>query len=159
MGKDNESPVRIDVDTDDQHPDVVKPWRRVTLKYADGCEIILDGNNSLKGAPLFEGPNGKIFKGFKSDIPELRQKMTEMPDPEPMEHDFFKCVRERNKFGLNEVNGHRSTTLINMSKIALRLNRSLDFDPVKQRFIGGDEANRYIYQSMRGPWNLPGEQV
>ena len=159
IGKDHTSPVKVEVDTDDQHPDVVKPWRRVTLTYADGCQMILDGNNSVKDAALIEGPNGKIYKGFRSTIPNLREKMAQMPDPEPMELDYFKCVRERMKFGLNEVNGHRSTTLINMSKIALRLNRTLKYDPVKEEFIGDDEANRYIYQSMRGPWNLPGEQV
>ena len=82
-----------------------------------------------------------------------------MPVPEPMERDFFKCVKERTKFGLNEVNGHRSTTLVNLSKIALRLNRPLKYDPVKQEFIADDEANRYVYQSMRSPWNLPGVQV
>ena len=159
LGKDHTSPVRVEVDTDDQHPDVVRPWRRVTLKYADGCEIILDGNKSIKGAALFEGPKGKVYKGFKSNIPNLRKKVSELPDPAPLEGDFFKCVRERIPFGLDEVKAHRSTTMVNISKIALRLNRSLDFDPVKQRFINDEEANSYIYQPMRSPWTLPGEQV
>ena len=159
IGKDDTSPCSIEVDTDDQHPDVVKSWRRVSLKYKDGCEIILDGNGSISEGVLIEGPNGKIKKGLESDIPNLRQKISEMPDPEPMETDFFKCVKERLKFGLNEVNGHRSATLVNLSKIAIRLNRSLKFDPEKQQFIDDLEANHYIYQPMRSPWTLPGEPV
>ncbi|NQZ56167.1 MAG: Gfo/Idh/MocA family oxidoreductase, partial [Lentisphaeraceae bacterium] len=37
IGKDNTSPVKIEVDTDDQHHDAVGVWRRVILTYADGC--------------------------------------------------------------------------------------------------------------------------
>ena len=63
-------------------------------------------------------------------------------------------MRERRKFGLNEENAHRSTTLVNIAKIALRVNRSLNYDPVKQEFINDIEANRYINPPMRGPWGL-----
>src|SRR5258708_1870107 len=45
LGKDDESPVRIEADTGPQDPDAVLPWRRISLKYADGCEILLDGEN------------------------------------------------------------------------------------------------------------------
>ena len=160
LGKDNTSPVRVEVDTDDQHPFVVQSWRKVRLIYDDGCEIILDGDNSMKDSAYIEGPEGKLFRGFKSDIPNLREKLASFPDPEPQLldggaiQDYHTCVRERRKFGLNEENAHRSTTLVNISKIALRLNRSLDFDPVKQEFINDDEANRYVNPPMRAPWNL-----
>jgi len=156
LGKDATSPIRIEVDTDPQHPDAVRPWRKVRLVYADGCEIILDGDNSMKGAPYVEGPNGKVFRGFESSIPNLRQLIKESPEPEPMITDFYESVKTRQKFGLDEIKAHRSTTLVNLSKIALRLNRTLNYDPVKEIFIADDEANRYINQPMRGPWHLNG---
>ncbi|MBT8045290.1 MAG: hypothetical protein KJO79_10100 [Verrucomicrobiae bacterium] len=68
--------------------------------------------------------------------------------------DFHQAVRERKKFALNEQNGFRSCTLINMSKVALRLGRPLKFDSEKLRFINDDEANKYINQPMRGPWKI-----
>ena len=34
--------------------------------------------------------------------------------------DFIEAVRERKKFALNESNGHRSCTLVNLAKISLR---------------------------------------
>jgi len=55
---------------------------------------------------------------------------------------------------LNEANGHRSCTLVNLSVIAVRLGRKLRFDPDKQRFIGDEQANRLIEQPMRAPWHL-----
>jgi len=43
---------------------------------------------------------------------------------------------------------------VNLSKIAVHLGRSLNFDPIKQRFIDDEEANRLVQQPMRGPWHL-----
>jgi myo-inositol 2-dehydrogenase/D-chiro-inositol 1-dehydrogenase len=77
-----------------------------------------------------------------------------LPDPEPHPEDFSEAVRKRRKFALNERNGHRSATLVNLAKIAVRLGRKLRFDPEAQRFIGDDEANRYIDEPMRAPWLL-----
>lgn len=154
LGKDEEGPVKIEVDTDDQHPDAVGMWRRVTLTYADGCQLVLDGDGSLTDKPFLEGPNGKLFRGFKSDIPKLRESLKSLPDPKPQNGDFYNCVRSREKFALNELNAHRSTSIVNLGKIALRLNRTLNYDPVKEEFVNDDAANRLIDQPMRSPWNL-----
>lgn len=154
LDKDNTSPVEIEADCPQQHPDACGSWRRIQLKYADGCKIILDGENKDKNAAFIEGPNGKLFKGFESDIPNLKEKLAALPDPEPQVTDFAEAVRTRKKFALNEENGHRSCTIVNLSKIAVRLGRPLRFDPNKQRFIGDEEANRLINQPMRAPWHL-----
>jgi myo-inositol 2-dehydrogenase / D-chiro-inositol 1-dehydrogenase len=50
--------------------------------------------------------------------------------------DFLQAVKTRQKFALNEVNGHRSCTLVNLAKIALQTGRALHFDPQRQRFVG-----------------------
>jgi len=152
LDKDETSPIAVEVETQQQHPDAVRPWRRVTLKYADGCEIVLDGDNRDKDAAFIEGNKGKIYKDFKSDIPNLKEKLAELPDLEPVVTDFNEAVRTRKKFALNEQNGHRSCTLVNMAIIAVRLGRNLRFDPDRQQFINDDEANRLIRQPMRAPW-------
>lgn len=154
MGKDDTSPVRIEADTAQQHPDAVSAWRRVELTYADGCELILDGENRDKNAPFLEGPNGKLYRGFRSDIPDLQKKLADFPDPEPMVTDFVDAVRNRRKFALNEVNAHRSCTIVNLAKCALQLRRPLRFDPDAQFFIDDAEANRLVDQPMRGPWTI-----
>lgn len=154
LGKDHTSPIEIEVDAPQQHPDAVGSWRRIRMRYADGCEIILDGENRDKDAPFIEGPDGKLFKGLKSDIPDLKKKLASFPDPEPQCTDFIEAVKTRRTFALNEENGHRSCNLINLGKIALRLGRRLWFDPDNQRFIADEEANRLIDQPMRAPWHL-----
>ncbi|MGV3502852.1 MAG: Gfo/Idh/MocA family oxidoreductase [Adhaeribacter sp.] len=152
LGKDDTSPVSVEVDAPQQHPDAVGTWRRITYTYADGCQIVLDGEGKDKNAAYIEGPKGKLFPGFRSDIPDLERKLAAFPEPDAQVVDFVEAVKERKKFALNEENGHRSCTLVNMGLIALKLGRSLKFDPVKQEFIDDEGANRLIFQPMRAPY-------
>lgn len=154
LGKDDTSPVRVDVDAPQQHDDAVGTWRRIEFTYADGCKIILDGENKDLSAPYIAGPKGKIYRGFRSDIPNLKKYLDTLPEPATQITTFSESVRTRQKFALNERNGHRSSTIVNMGKVALQLGRSLQFDPVKQVFINDDAANRLIDQPMRGPWKI-----
>ncbi len=152
LDKDDTGPVKIEVDAPQQNYDAVGTWRRIIYTYADGCQIILDGENHDKDAAYIEGPKGKIFKGFESDIPNLRNLIDALPDPEPQITVFSESVRTRKKFALNEMNGHRSASLVNLGKIALQLGRSLDYDPVTEEFVNDEEANRMIIQPMRSEW-------
>lgn len=153
LGKDDTSPVSVEIDAPQQHPDAVGTWRKIVYTYADGCKIILDGEGTIE-APYIEGPKGKLYPGFRSDIPDLEKKLAAFPDPEPQVTDFVQAVKKRQKFALNEENGHRSCTIINMGLIALKLGRSLKFDPVKQEFIGDEAANKLLFPPFREPWTM-----
>jgi myo-inositol 2-dehydrogenase/D-chiro-inositol 1-dehydrogenase len=154
LGKDDTSPVSVEIDAPQQHYDAVGTWRRITYTYKDGCQIILDGENRDTEAPYIEGPHGKIFKGFVSDIPNIMELVSKLPDPEPQITLFSESVRTRRPFALNEENGHRSCTIVNMGVVALRLGRDLKFDPVEQKFIDDEAANELAYQPMRGEWHM-----
>ena len=157
LGKDKELPIKVEVDAPQQHPDAVGIWHKITYTYADGCQIVLEGEGfESKGDTAYiEGPKGKVYKGFRCTIPDIMNKLAEYPDPEPQRTDFIECIHTRQKFALNEENGHRSCTLVNMGAVALRLGRQvLNFDPVNQLFIGDDAANALVDQPMRGPWKI-----
>jgi len=152
LGKDDTSPVSVEIDAPQQHFDAVGTWKRIEYTYADGCKIVLDGDGSEVNAPYIEGPNGKLYPGFRSDIPDLEKKLAAFPDSEPQITDFTESVRTRRPFALNESNGHRSCTIVNMGKVALQLGRSLKFDPVAQLFVDDEAANRLVDQPMRAPY-------
>lgn len=154
LGKDDTSPISVEIDAPQQHTDAVGTWRRIEYTYADGCKIILDGDGKDENVPYIEGPKGKLYPNFRSDIPDLEKKLAAFPDPEPQVTDFAEAVRKRQKFALNEENGHRSCTIVNMGLTALRLGRSLKFDPITQLFVDDEGANRLIDQPMRGPWTM-----
>ena len=159
LDKDDTSPVEVEASAPwPPHPDAVGVWGRVTMTYADGSRIILEsgewGKRQTEGKPYIEGPKGKLYKGFKTDPPELAGKAASLPEPEPMISDFNESIRTRRKFGVNELGGHRSNLLVHLSNAAIRTGRKLRFDPVKMRFIGDEEANRLADQPMRAPWHL-----
>lgn len=157
LNKDDTSPVSVEVDAPQQHFDAVGSWRRITYTYDDGCQIILDGENRDVDAAYIEGPKGKIFKGFRAEIPgvtDLQEFIKSLPEPASQVTDFSESVKTRTKFALNEMNGHRSCTLVNMGIVAVRLGRNLQFDPIKQEFINDEGANRLVNQPMRGPWKI-----
>ena len=161
LGKDDTNPIKVEVDAPQQHSDAIGIWRKITYTYEDGCQIVLEGEGFESGnkVPYIEGPKGKVYKGFECELngkpaPDIMNIIADLPDPEPQNTDFIKCVKNRELFALNEMNGHRSCNVVNMGLCALRLNRTLHFDPVAQRFINDDAANCLIDQPMRAPWKL-----
>ncbi|MDA7881019.1 Gfo/Idh/MocA family oxidoreductase [Akkermansiaceae bacterium] len=155
LNKDEELPVSVECDADPQDQDAVGSFRRITYTYADGTQIILDGENKDKDAALIEGSEGKIMKGFKSDVKGFAEKVKALPEPAPQVTDFHQAIREKKKFALNEENGFNSCTLINLGKIAHRTNQNLKFDPKKMQFIDNAKANALIHQKDRDKWKLP----
>src|SRR3954469_7330198 len=153
LGKDEESPTHVEAETGPQDRDAVLPWRRISLRYADGCEIILDGENK-DDAPFLSGPKGTLTKNLDSSIPNLVDKVRDLPDPAPQVTDFVEAVKTRKKFALNEINGHRSCTLINLAKIAVQTGKPLHCSNETQRFVDDKKANAFIEQPMRGPWKI-----
>ena len=154
LGKDDTSPISVEVDAPQQHTDAVGTWRTITYTYADGCQIVLDGEGKGTDVPYIQGPKGKLYPGFKSDIPDLERKLAAFPEPAPQLTSFTDAVKTRQKFALNEKNAFRSCTIVNMGMIALKLGRSLKFDPEKLEFINDEAANRMINPVMRAPFSI-----
>jgi predicted dehydrogenase len=89
LGKDDTSPVRIEVDAPQQHYDGVGSWRKIVYTYADGCKIILDGENkqmrhTLKGRMVKStgdlNPTFRIFSNFWKHCPILNRKSAYSPN-------------------------------------------------------------------------------
>lgn len=153
LGKDGEAPISVEIDADPQDSEAVGTWRRIEFTYADGCKVVLDGDDSLVGAAYIEGPKGKLMRRMGSDIPDLLKKVRELPEPPAQNTDFHQCVRERKKFALNEQNGFWSSTMVNMGITTHRLNKSLKFDSKTLQF-DDPAANALVNQPMREPWQI-----
>ena len=154
LGKDDTSPIFIEVDAPVQDKDAVGIFNRITYTYADGCQIVLDGEGKDDKVAYIEGPKGKLYKNFKTDIPDLDRKLAEFPEPAAQQTDFVDAVKNRKTFALNEANGYKSCTLVNLGLIAMRVHRNLKFDPIKQEIVGDEEAKQLMDQPMRAPYIL-----
>jgi predicted dehydrogenase len=155
LDKDNDYPVNIIPASNNpvQHPDACMPWRRVEAIYGDGTKIIFDEENSEENF-LTDADGNWLRADWNSNLGNLRDQVNAMPDISPGRTDFMACIRDREKFCLNEENAHHTCTLMNLCTLAIRLGREINWDPEKNEVIGDDQANRLVWESMRAPWNL-----
>ncbi|NQT50866.1 gfo/Idh/MocA family oxidoreductase, partial [bacterium] len=129
-----------------------KEHKQLTYKYANGVQMHLGG--------AWDGPLG--FKGTLGEVPE-RGKPRIAPPPTPIQGyrgrggifgDFVHCVRTRQRPFRDIEIAHRAVATCHLGNIAFWLRRPLKFDPAKERFIGDEEANRWLDRPKREPWTL-----
>jgi predicted dehydrogenase len=161
MGKDDTGPVEIEAEAPwPQHPDACGLWGKITMKYADGTTMIIEswewGPKTTEGRPLLEGPKGKYYGRKRTEPAGLMSELRSFPDP-PRLQSFDHAVRTReNEHGVkpNAEQGHRSATLLHLANIAIRMGRKIRWDPVAERVVGDEAANRLVDIPMRAPWHL-----
>lgn len=66
---------------------------------------------------------------------------------------FFDCVRSRKPAICEPEIGHRSASVCHLGVIAMRLGRKLQWDPQTEKFVGDDDANRWLKRELRQPWS------
>lgn len=65
---------------------------------------------------------------------------------------FVDCVKSRQRTVANPEVMHHSMTTVHAANICMWLKRSLKFDPIKEEFVGDEEANRLRSRAMREPY-------
>ncbi|MEM8969246.1 MAG: Gfo/Idh/MocA family oxidoreductase [Bacteroidota bacterium] len=146
---------------------------RVTSKYANGVEMVVDGE--LANGVRFEGTDGWIFVsrgnvGVTASDPNLGKSEAFMAsDPKILESEigpdeihlyesreqhgnWLDCIKSR-KLTISPAEvAHRSCSACLVSHIAMKLPRKLYWDPINERFKNDDEANSMLSRSQRYPW-------
>jgi len=120
---------------------------------------------------LFEGEQGrlKVNRGRvtgkaieeqdadKGLMDRTTAMMTQLyPSGKPGNHmaNFFHCVKTRQQPISDITSQHRSTSSCHLGNIAARLQRKLSWDPVKELFVGDDEANKMISRPQREGYEI-----
>ena len=72
----------------------------------------------------------------------------------PMNHvrNFFDCVKSREQTVANPEVMHRSMSAVHAANVCMWLRRDVQFDPVREEFVGDAEANRFLTRGQRAPW-------
>jgi hypothetical protein len=137
----------------------------ITDLYANGVKLVLrnDGWLPLGSCPVrFEGDAGWVEAGDSGKLmvssPSLLagKKVAEIGGYPANFHvrDFLNCVKTRGKPRANADVACHSHIACHATNIAVFLGRKLAYDPVKNEFIGDDEANRLRSEALREPWRL-----
>jgi predicted dehydrogenase len=64
------------------------------------------------------------------------------------------CIRTRQKPIMHMEAGHRVASICIIGNVGFQLQRKLEWNPVTERFLNDEEANRLLSRPGRGPWHL-----
>jgi len=169
MGADETGPVAVEgrgvfpakglYDTADRY--------RFDCRYADGVRLRVADTSVIGQGVRWIGDDGWIHvtRGSltASRVSILREKIAahEIHLPRPAgEHrqghrvDFLECIRT----GAETISpievAHRSITVAHLGNIAMRLGRKIGWDPVGERILNDEEANRMLCRPYREPWRM-----
>jgi len=139
-------------------PEDPKATKGLRYLYANGVEV-LHGDS---GGILFIGPEGKIlvnrgkFEASPASLGEtpLDDKAIRLYKSNNHLTDFLSCMRNRKKPICDVEIGCRSVTVCHLGNLAYWNHRRLKWDPVKERFIGDEEANQWLDRPKRGSWKV-----
>lgn len=160
LGTDDTGPVEI-------WPEEQIPDGRVSLRYASGTILKLDMSED-KGprmGGIFSGEAGKIEinrNRLASNPPDLIRDAPPPADKSEYasvshEHirNWVNCMRTRERTVAPFDVGHRSTTICHLINICRELGRRLQWDPVKEAFVGDEAANALRSRARRAGYELP----
>ena len=71
----------------------------------------------------------------------------------PHVRNFLDCVRSRQLPAADVEGGHRSVTSCHLANIALKLGRTVRWDPEKEDVVGDAEAGALLTKPYRPPWD------
>jgi hypothetical protein len=152
-------------DADDTAPVEYEPvGDQLHARYANGVRLILrnDGWLPLGSCPVrFEGSSAWVETGDNGDIetddPALLAGMGAKIAGYPAElhvRNFLDCVKSRGRPRADADIAAQAHIACHAANVALFLGRKVQYDPVKNEFIGDEEANRLRSEALREPWRI-----
>ena len=135
--------------------------RGMRMIYANGVEMVHE-DFDRGWAVRFIGTEGSldISRSFLDSKPE-RIAQTEIKSSDKRLYvsenhyqDWIDAIINRTKPVAHAEIGHRTSSICNIANISYQLHRELDWDPVKERFIGDSEANKLRTKEYRKPYTL-----
>jgi predicted dehydrogenase len=67
---------------------------------------------------------------------------------------FFECIRDGGMPVSDVQSQHRSASFCHLANIAMRLERKLTWDPIKETFVGDEDANSMISREQREGYRI-----
>ncbi len=117
--------------------------------YGDRGSLIVSGGD---GGCDTE-PKAKEYK-IPSDGVHIFIDPTNADPTERHRQNWRNCITTRATPAMPVEIGHRVVSLAIIANISYMLGRKLNWDPVNERFVGDEEANRFLAQPYRAPFHL-----
>jgi myo-inositol 2-dehydrogenase / D-chiro-inositol 1-dehydrogenase len=127
-------------------------------KYSNKVTMrVKSGNASIR----LEGEDGWVeSKGWLGELAANDDKILDLTGKKIVlpiavdEHvNFLECIKTRRKTINPPESGHRTSTLLHIGNIALKLNRKVEWNPVNESFISDPDAEKFRKREMREKWS------
>jgi predicted dehydrogenase len=143
---------------------------KVRVLFEDGIEMFVRDSADELGFDngiMFQGTEGRylVNRGKLVGKPVEMLEENPLPDdpfqivhgrPKPESHmaHFMECVRNREQ-PISDVKSHNAMlNVCHAINIAMRLNRSLVYDPKAREFVGDDQANSFLARDRRKGYDI-----
>lgn len=141
----------------------------VTCTFANGVEIVIKDSTPEGNGVVFEGTNGRFHVGrgreslFGDPVNELKSKplaqalLTELYQGKtPGNHmrNFFECVKTREQPISDVYSHHRAVTTCHLANIAMRLGKTIHWDPKAEQIVGDKEAQAWQARPQRKGYEI-----
>lgn len=138
-----------------------EPGKGLVYKYANGAQLIhrpkegkqdchfigTEGEVRVSRGELIVTPDSLKSKEFKEGESSVYVSTNHYQD-------FLSAIKTRKAPICDVEIGHRTATVCNIGNIAYQLQRSLKWDPVKEKFEKDKEANKLTSRAMKKEWKV-----
>ncbi|MDE3235716.1 MAG: Gfo/Idh/MocA family oxidoreductase [Bacteroidota bacterium] len=132
----------------------------LVFEYANGIKMTHQTVPERQSC-TFIGTKGQVYvaRGVLKTLPDetLKSKLITGTDKrvyysDNHYKDFIEAIRKRCRPICDVETGHRTATVCNIGNIAYQLQRSLQWNPQKEKFEGDDQANQLLHRAMKKEW-------
>ncbi len=145
-----------------QYPKLTMTWMS-SLANSFGFDFQGDSKPQRRLGVYFHGTNGTLYSDYSrfKVVPE-GDKMQGLADPPQSipsspghEREWLDCVKTRIQPSCNPNYHVKIDVPIQLSLLSLKLGRSIQFDPLKERIVNDRAAAKLAVPNYRSPWKLP----
>lgn len=144
----------------------VSPHETMTKEQIDwlfGKDVPDEVKTFSRNGVMFVGDKGRVFANRGNVYGKAEEELKENPIPADGWHvrpsqnhmkNFVDCVKSRETPVAPAAIGHRSLTPCLLTNISMRLNRPIQWDPVKEEIVGDPEALAMMSKEQRKPYTV-----
>jgi hypothetical protein len=174
LGYEKSGPVEIIHPASGQFPTLTCKYENGTLlHFVDNWSLVKSLYHAVPESARLAGHFGGLFIGERGWVTSMSGSGPIESHPESLfdemglkrtpevnigsnthHANWLECIHSRTAPNADEEIGHRSASVGHLANIACLTGRSLKWDPVKERFLNDELANRLLSRAMRSPWHV-----
>ena len=149
-----------------KYPNLTMTWMS-SLTNSYGFDFAKEKKSQRRLGVYFHGVNGTLQTDYDDHLiyPEgdrMDAKITppaSLPPSPGHEIEWLECIKSRKQPSCNPEYHIRVDVPIQLSTLALKLGRTIRFDPETEKIVGDEEASQMAIPEYRAPWKFSKEYL